>query len=737
MGITSNGGWFNDLTSTINPFDDENGAFQGSGGRVPVTPADPGADLSGQYWDQYGAGAQSNLQGQSDFYQGALTGTAANAANAGQAASSNLNTIGQNASSAANAAAADLNASGGQYAGLLQGAGATYGSQQAGLGQEAMGYGAQQAALAQNQGNAIGTAGANLGAIAAGAQGQNISGNQQAALMGLEANRGPSAAQGQLQQATNANQAAALAMARSGRGWGGSAGAMNAAANQRVGAQQTAANQSAVLSAQEDAAWRGRQASNIAQSGQLATSEAGTNNQREAALYGLGLQGMQAGANIGLQGSSLGMQGYGMNQAGLQAAANTHLGALGQAGQMDLGAQQAAGNMALAGYGQNAGAVAAGANAANAGYNTAGTNYANASSYGINNQNAQGAIVGQQYGLANQHQSNALQANAINNGLAIQQQNQGNQMMGASIGALGSVIPMIASAASDRNVKEDIEPANNVLAESSEPTIVIPKAGTAEPVPEEGMYFKTENGMLQGTVTKYNTDGSPYHQPVGDPVEPTYDPYSFGTGISGPNQIQADASNDAAQAASVAADAQRESASSKELKKVSGQEALNGGKGKFGQMLNPMGFAGNVISGAANNTAGDRTVNPITGRSWFEGNGGGGYQPYQSPGQIPMISDEREKEAMKAFDETPGFSYNYKDPEMSGATHGRQFGIMAQDLEKTPAGKSVVKEGPGGVKMVDTSRLALVEGAALNGALKRIAELEARLGSGKPKGKAA
>ena len=191
------------------------------------------------------------------------------------------------------------------------------------------------------------------------------------------------------------------------------------------------------------------------------------------------------------------------------------------------------------------------------------------------------------------------------------------------------------------------------------------------------------------------------------------------------------ASADAAQGASVAASEARPSASSAKLKEISSKDY------GFGQGATPMSVFGKATQAGATNAMGDPTVNPITGQSWFDAGGGGSYQMMQpATGQLPMISDEREKEAMRAFDETPGYSYNYKDPEMSGATEGRQFGVMAQDLEKTPAGASVVKEGPNGVKMVDTSRLALVEGAALNGALKRIAELEAKLGGGK-KGKAA
>lgn len=47
-------------------------------------------------------------------------------------------------------------------------------------------------------------------------------------------------------------------------------------------------------------------------------------------------------------------------------------------------------------------------------------------------------------------------------------------------------------------------------------------------------------------------------------------------------------------------------------------------------------------------------------------------------------------------------SYDYKDPSQQGAAEGRQYGITAQDLEKSPAGKSVVKDTPQG-KMIDST----------------------------------
>jgi hypothetical protein len=194
-----------------------------------------------------------------------------------------------------------------------------------------------------------------------------------------------------------------------------------------------------------------------------------------------------------------------------------------------------------------------------------------------------------------------------------------------------------------------------------------------------------------------------------------YDPFSFGTGVSGPNQAQGTASNQAAQSAAVEQRAEQPSASKKFMQAHADVKEVP-------QMSGLIGGYGTAMRQGAQAAMGDPNVNPITGQSWFQN---GNFQYAQNPF---VTSDEREKKAMEAFDETPGYSYNYKDPDAMGSAHGRQYGIMAQDLEKTPAGRSVVKTAPSGTKMVDTSRLALVEGAALNGALKRIAELEKRLG---------
>ena len=77
---------------------------------------------------------------------------------------------------------------------------------------------------------------------------------------------------------------------------------------------------------------------------------------------------------------------------------------------------------------------------------------------------------------------------------------------------------------------------------------------------------------------------------------------------------------------------------------------------------------------------------------------------------VAMASDVRAKQDITEESEplldVGAYGYVYKDPDKHG--HGRFYGPMAQELERTPAGKSTVVHAPDGTKMVDTSRLSLV-----------------------------
>lgn len=80
--------------------------------------------------------------------------------------------------------------------------------------------------------------------------------------------------------------------------------------------------------------------------------------------------------------------------------------------------------------------------------------------------------------------------------------------------------------------------------------------------------------------------------------------------------------------------------------------------------------------------------------------------------KIRSMADELRK--------TAGHSWDYKSPEKHGK--GRYTGPMAQDLEKTEAFRSAVKE-EGGVKFVDATRLTMAHHAALHDLQKQIDRL--------------
>ena len=86
-----------------------------------------------------------------------------------------------------------------------------------------------------------------------------------------------------------------------------------------------------------------------------------------------------------------------------------------------------------------------------------------------------------------------------------------------------------------------------------------------------------------------------------------------------------------------------------------------------------------------------------------------------------MASDERCKEDKRALGDnaitdmlraTPPYQFRYKDPARDGA--GPRVGVMAQDLERTPAGRTMVYEDPTGKKVIDpkASLSALLASAA-------------------------
>ncbi len=183
-------------------------------------------------------------------------------------------------------------------------------------------YGQGQTTAAQREGDAVHFNNRAVQQGDFGAQNQSLG-----ALGGLEATQGPSAAQAQLQGGTNQAMASQLAMARSGRGLGGNAAAMGQAQGNMAGIQANQANQAAGLRAQEDAAWRGRQASNLTNvagfQGQQAQANLGAavqgrsqNDAMVQGMLGLGQSAYQYGGEQGMRGYGMAMEGVDRSLAG-------------------------------------------------------------------------------------------------------------------------------------------------------------------------------------------------------------------------------------------------------------------------------------------------------------------------------------------------------------------------------------------------------------------------------------
>lgn len=139
-------------------------------------------------------------------------------------------------------------------------------------------------------------------------------------LAGLETQQGPSAAQAQLQAGTNAAMGSQIALARSGRGFGGGAAATGLAQQQLGQLGAANANNSAILRAQEDAAWRGRNAANLANAAGIQTAVGSQFGQQAGADLSAGVTGRAQNDAAALgwagQGQDAWKTGVGSNFAG-------------------------------------------------------------------------------------------------------------------------------------------------------------------------------------------------------------------------------------------------------------------------------------------------------------------------------------------------------------------------------------------------------------------------------------
>jgi Chaperone of endosialidase len=143
---------------------------------------------------------------------------------------------------------------------------------------------------------------------------------------------------------------------------------------------------------------------------------------------------------------------------------------------------------------------------------------------------------------------------------------------------------------------------------------------------------------------------------------------------------------------------------------------------------------GNVISGQvgmanAANGAVTAAANMKTA------NNGDPSNPFNIIKNIPVPGSDRrgkkdikdaEMDVKKLVASLSAKSFAYKDTSKPGTAPGRRWGVMAQDLEKTSAGKSLVMETPTG-KMIDASQAVMTALAALGHVAKRLDKVEKRV----------
>jgi hypothetical protein len=82
--------------------------------------------------------------------------------------------------------------------------------------------------------------------------------------------------------------------------------------------------------------------------------------------------------------------------------------------------------------------------------------------------------------------------------------------------------------------------------------------------------------------------------------------------------------------------------------------------------------------------------------------------------------------ASHAIDQANPYTFDYKDPERHG--EGRRLGVMAQDLEKTPAGSEAVMRAPDGTRMISDPELTTINTAALHNQQEQLDDLKKKLG---------
>jgi hypothetical protein len=137
----------------------------------------------------------------------------------------------------------------------------------------------------------------------------------------------------------------------------------------------------------------------------------------------------------------------------------------------------------------------------------------------------------------------------------------------------------------------------------------------------------------------------------------------------------------------------------------------------LGYALTPVTGGASAVPATALAADAARKASDIRGKTAIAPAGGAISDAYRGIGQANEQAS-RITGTRVEYPEVSGSSYLYKNPSAPGAEPGQHYGPMAHELERTPAGASVVRTMPDGSKGIDTGRLALLN-ASETGKLRR------------------
>jgi len=494
---------------------------------------------------------------------------------------------------------------------------------------------------------------------------------------------GPSAAQAQLQAGADRAQLANLSLARSGRGFGENAAALSQAVTANADVQAQTNQQAAALRAQEAANWRGQQlqAYGQAQQGQGSIGAQGLQSQGQAAQmaqYQAGLTDAQRARNDQMLQFEQNL-GQGAYQFGQQ----NQLGW----GQLGQNAQQfgAGLNKDYATLGENASQAGA---ANNLGWGQLGYNYGALALKPYEDQ------LSANIDLEKLRSENITGANAA----SAQASNANKQgWMSAGVGLLGGLISDVHSKEKIRALETDRDQWIRRAAEERDRWRNAIKAAGVPTAP------------IEAAVQRYDQTPPPEAKPLPASSFPTR-----------PVTEEAPAPSPSFATTPQVADMKDKNKhklsdenSKKEIQSLRDQVAALGGKTE----------GGTTLSASRNESQRAATAKPASGS----------FSPMNQDQQWASDFMTKRDEQMKAlqgpppevdFRNTPGYTYQYKNPQQPGAAPGTHVGPMAQDLTHVPG---VVQPSPSGQLGVDTGRLTMANTAAVGHAQRENDKLRAEL----------